>query len=145
MVTPSVLVIARSACGVIVSAVQVCWPSTVAQAEAEGLLGLVDVNVEFAVPNVIVPLGGDIVPLVALHATGIFGTTLGGVFPRAAAAELCVMSAVIVDVPPAGTGLGEALVPSTIQGLELSTPVLPANTRVPLVVAAQPAPVAPGP
>src|SRR5882724_1828369 len=83
------------------------------------------------------------VPFVALKATLTGGTKI--VVEGTALSELCVISAVTVELPPGVVGLGEALVPSTIQGLESSTPVLPANTRVPLAVAPHPAPPAPGP
>lgn len=116
---------------------QLLWPSTVAHPVPDD--ELVDVNVEAAWPVAIVPLVGLIVPLAADHVTGIFGTTFGGEFPRAAPSELCVMSSVTAEEPKVTIVLGDALTLCTIHGSVVAVPVTP------LVVPVQPIPVAPGP
>ena len=82
------------------------------------LTGLVDRNVEVAVPAVIVPLVGLIVPFVALHReTGIFGK---GPPAGLVGTELVVISAVIVELPPMPIDEGKAVALSTIQGAKLA-------------------------
>src|ERR1043165_6064743 len=80
---------------------------------------------------------------VAENATATGGTNM--VSEGTTLSELWVMSAVIEEVPPGVIWFGDAVVPRMIHGFESSVPVLPANTRVPLVVPEQPVPPAPGP
>src|SRR5947209_2164212 len=88
-------------------------------AQLVALFPLVEVNVESATSAVIVPLVGIIVPWVALQATGMVGREPS---PSVSViAELSLMSAVTVDVPPRVREPGEAPTPSTIHGLK-STP-----------------------
>src|SRR5436189_5617822 len=72
-------------------------------------------------PVVIVPVGGAIVPWVALHATGVSGMVPKIVVSRAS--EVSVMSPVTVELPKAGIGFGEALTLSTTHGLKSAVPV----------------------
>ena len=65
--------------------------STIAQAEPDK--PLLEVNVDCAWLAVTVPFVGDIVPFVALHATGISGN----VPPAGKLLEFFVMSAVMVE------------------------------------------------
>jgi len=117
------------------------WPSTVDDAVAS--LEEVEVKVVWAWPLMIVPLVGITVPSVAENATATGGTNM--VSEGTTLSELWVMSAVIDEVPPGVIWFGDAVVPRIIHGLESSVPVLPAKTRVPLVVPEQEAPPAPGP
>src|ERR1700682_2496308 len=74
-----------------------------------------------------VPVGGAIVPSVALKATAISGSVPTGT----AAAELCVMSAVMFELAPWAMVLGTALTPSTIHGLESAVPVTASQPALP--------------
>ncbi len=103
--------------------VQVSSLSTVAQPVPDEVL--VEVKVEFAVPAVMVPVGGAIVPWVALHATGV-----SGIVPKlvvSARSELSVMSPVTVEVANALIGFGEALTFNTSHGLASAVPVMPSQ------------------
>ena len=82
---------------------------------------LFEVNWVVAWPEVIVPLVGKTVPCVAVKFTPTWGTK--STAEARTLAELCLMSAVTVVVPPGPIGLGEALVPKTIQGFERAVPV----------------------
>jgi hypothetical protein len=119
--------------------VQISCPFTIAQPVPDEVL--VEVNIEDARSFVTVPEVGDIVPWVAVHATGSSGRKPEAVV--SAAFELSVMSAVTVELPKAGIGLGEALTASTIHGSESTVPLPLLKTS--LVVPEHPAPVAPGP
>jgi hypothetical protein len=72
---------------------------------------------------------GDIVPLVAVNAA--FGNGRVATPDGTLLSELCVMSAVTVEVPPDATEAGDALTLSLIHGLKsavpltVSQPVLP--------------------
>ena len=110
-----------------VMSVHLSWLSTVAQPVP--LLELFEVKVELARPAVIVPAGGDMVPWVALHATGV-----GGNVPEPdvfTASELILMSAVTVELPPCGIGLGDALTPSCSHGLKSAVPVTVSQPALP--------------
>ena len=90
---------------------------------------LVEVKVEVAMPVVIVPVGGAIVPWVALHATGV-----SGIVPKivvSSASELSVMSPVTVELPKAGIGFGEALTLSRSHGLKSAIPVTLSQPTIP--------------
>lgn len=93
------------------------------------LTGVLDVNNEFAVPAITVPLVGFIVPFVALQSeSGIFGS---GPPEGIAGAEFVVISAVIVELPAGRIAGDDAATVSTIQGVKfpgaatVSQPVLP--------------------
>src|SRR4051812_39104563 len=103
--------------------VQVSSLSTIAQPVPEELL--VEVKVEFATPVVMVPVGGAIVPWVALHATAVSGSVPKLVV--SCVAELSVMSAVTVELSNALIGFGEALTFSTSHGSASTVPVTPSQ------------------
>src|SRR6185503_14000572 len=90
--------------------VQVSWSSTFAHAWP---FEEVEVNVDCAWPEVIVPAGGAMLPFVAVKLTATCGTKV--VTEGATLSELRVMSAVTVELSTGGIGFGEALVPRTIQ------------------------------
>src|SRR3954470_24818453 len=106
---------------------QVSWLSTFTQPVPSSLL--VEVNVELARPAVIVPEGGAIVPWVALNATGIDGSVPAP--DVSSVSELCVMSAVTFDVPPASIVPGTALTPSCSHGLKSADPVTASQPALP--------------
>src|SRR5262245_26739009 len=94
--------------------VQTCWLSTCAHAWP--VAGLVEVKVACDCPNVNELPGGAIVPFDAVKAA--FGKGSAVTPPGTTLSELCVMSAVTVELPPGPTELGTALTPRTIQGLK---------------------------
>src|SRR5262249_15725268 len=83
-------------------------------------------------PDVNGLLAGEILPFVALNAA--FGKGRAVTPIGTTLSELCVMSAVIVEVPPAVIEFGDAVTPSLIHGLKSA--LLPMTT---------PQPVLPGP
>src|SRR4030095_1157514 len=122
-------------------------------AHAWPLEELVDVNVDCAWPEVIVP-GVPMVPLVALKLTATCGTK--SVTEGTTLFELRVISAVTVEVSPGAIEAGDALTPRTIRGLKSmpAPPTLPQPVLFgpalqphqlfsiePLTVPAKPAPV----
>src|ERR1043165_4243433 len=90
------------------------WLSTVAEAVPEGVL--VEVKVVVAWPEVSVPLVGETLPCVAEKPTGVAG--MKPLAEVSEPSELCVKSAVTVEVPPGVIGFGEAETPRTSQGLK---------------------------
>jgi hypothetical protein len=89
----------------------------------------VEVKVEVAWPELSVPAGGVIVPSIPPKLTAVSGTKV--VIDGTAASELWVISVVIVDVLPNPIVPGDALMPSTSQGLKSTVPRTPSQPVLP--------------